>query len=116
MFSSQEKETPELRGYAALMGLLDIYRPILELPGTAFANLDNLDDSEHFIEHRLNHRLSRKYKAAYVRAVHQMRQEQHSLAEQNDLEWYFRTRLILDYVGGMTDYFVLTEYQSLSAI
>ncbi len=116
VFSSQEKETPELRGYAALMGLLEIYRPILELPGTAFANLDNLDDGEHFIEHRLNHRLSRKYKAAYVRAVHQMRQEQHSPAEQNDLEWYFRTRLILDYVGGMTDHFVLTEYQSLSAI
>ncbi|WP_257265418.1 dGTPase [Endozoicomonas sp. ONNA2] len=116
VFSSQEKETPELRGYAALMGLLDIYRPILELPGAAFSNLDNLDDGEHFIEHRLNHRLSRKYKAAYFRAVQQIRRENYSPAEQNDLEWYFRTRLILDYVGGMTDHFVLTEYQSLSAI
>ncbi|MFK0572435.1 dGTPase, partial [Endozoicomonas sp.] len=116
VFSSQEKETPELRGYAALIGLLNIYRPILELPRTAFANLDNLPDGEHFIEHRLNHRLSRKYKAAYFRAVHQLEQESHSPAEANDLEWYFRTRLILDYIGGMTDHFVLTEYQSLSAI
>ena len=116
VFSSQEKETPELRGYAALIGLLDIYRPILELPRTAFANLENLDDGEHFIEHRLNHRLSRKYKAAYFRAVHQLEQEDHSTAEANDLEWYFRTRLVLDYVSGMTDHFVLTEYQSLSAI
>lgn len=116
VFSSQEKETPELRGYAALMGLLDIYRPILELPGTAFPNLENLDDGEHFIEHRLNHRLSRKYKTAYFRAVHQLEKEDHSIAEANDLEWYFRTRLVLDYVSGMTDHFVLTEYQSLSAI
>ncbi|WP_419834433.1 dGTPase [Endozoicomonas atrinae] len=116
VFSSQEKETPELRGYAALMGLLDIYRPILELPRTAFSNLENLDDGEHFIEHRLNHRLSRKYKAAYLRAVHQMSQEKRTPAEESDLEWYFRARLILDYMSGMTDHFVLTEYQSLSAI
>lgn len=116
VFNSQEKETPELRGYAALMGLLDIYRPILELSGTAFSHLDNLDDDEHFIEYRLNHRLSRKYKGAYLRAVHQISREHHSPAEANDLEWYFRTRLILDYISGMTDHFVLTEYQSLSAI
>ena len=116
VFSSQEKETPELRGYAALVGLLDIYRPILELPRLAFANLEQLEGGEHFIEHRLNHRLSRKYKAAYLRAVGQLSQQNLTLAEENDLEWYYRTRLILDYISGMTDHFVLTEYQSLSAI
>ncbi|WP_299732764.1 dGTPase [uncultured Endozoicomonas sp.] len=116
VFSSQEKETPELRGHAALRGLLDIYRPILELPRDDFAKLGQLDNSEHFIEYRLNHRLSRKYKAAYLRAIQQVEQENHSPAEANDLEWYFRTRLILDYISGMTDHFVLTEYQTLSAI
>ena len=116
VFNSQEKETPELRGYAALMGLLDIYRPILELPRAAFTNLEHLDGGEYFIEHRLNHRLSRKYKAAYLRAVSQLSQKDLTLAEENDLEWYYRTRLILDYISGMTDHFVLTEYQSLSAI
>ena len=78
VFNSREKETPELRGYAALRGLLDIYRPILELPRSEFANLDHLDDSKHFIEYRLNHRFSRKYKAAYHRAVHQLNNEDHS--------------------------------------
>ena len=116
VFNSREKETPELRGYAALVGLLDIYRPILELPRAAFANLEHLEGGEHFIEHRLNHRLSRKYKAAYLRAVSQLSQKNLTLAEENDLEWYYRTRLILDYISGMTDHFVLTEYQSLSAI
>ncbi len=116
VFKSQEKETPELRGYAALIGLLNIYRPILELPRSAFEDLENLDNQECFIEYRLNNRLPRKYKAAYFRAVHQLSQQQHSLAEENDLEWYFRSRLILDYLSGMTDHFVLTEYQKLSAI
>ncbi|MGB0360912.1 MAG: hypothetical protein ACPGEF_05855, partial [Endozoicomonas sp.] len=108
VFSSSEKETPELRGHAALRGLLDIYRPLLELSRDEF--------NEHFIEYRLNHRLSRKYKAAYQRAIQQIAQTNHTLAESNDLEWYFRARLILDYISGMTDQFVLTEYQTLSAI
>ncbi len=116
VFSSQEKETPELRGHAALVGLLDIYRPILELPRAVFANLEHHEGGEHFIEHRLNHRLSRKYKAAYLRAVSQLSRKNLTLTEENDLEWYYRTRLILDYISGMTDHFVLTEYQSLSAI
>lgn len=117
VFSSQEKEAPELRGYAALMGLLEIYRPILELPRREFANLENLDEEDkHFIEYRLNRRLSQKHKAAYSRAIDKLSQGNHSPEEQNDLEWYFRMRLILDYVSGMTDHFVLTEYQSLSAI
>lgn len=99
------------------MGLLEIYRPILELPRRAFANLENLDEEDkHFIEYRLNRRLSQKHKAAYSRAIDKLSQGNHSPEEQNDLEWYFRMRLILDYVSGMTDHFVLTEYQSLSAI
>ena len=116
VFSSREKETPELRGYAGLMGLLDIYCPLLELPGEAFAGIVGQDKNEHFIEQRLYHRLSGKYKAAYCRSIALLANNQHSEAEHNDLEWYYRTRLIIDYISGMTDHFVMTEYQSLSAI
>ena len=116
VFSSREKETPELRGYAGLMGLMDIYRPILELSRSAFAGIVEHDRDTHFIEQRLYHRLSRKYKAAYRRSVAELDNSQYTAEEQNDLEWYYRARLIIDYISGMTDHFVMTEYQSLSAI
>ena len=116
VFSSREKETPELRGYAGLMGLLDIYRPVLELSGSAFADIVEHDRGEQFVEQRLYHRLSRKYKAAYCRSVAALDNSSYTTEERNDLEWYYRTRLIIDYISGMTDHFVLTEYQSLSAI
>ena len=116
VFNSREKETPELRGYAGLMGLMDIYRPILELSREAFANIVEHDSDEHFIEQRLYHRLSTKYKAAYRRSVADLLKSSYTTEEQNDLEWYYRARLIIDYISGMTDHFVMTEYQSLSAI
>ena len=31
------------------------------------------------------------------------------------LEWYYRVRLICDYISGMTDDFALSEYKTLSA-
>lgn len=116
VFNSREKETPELRGYAGLMGLMDIYRPILELPGAEFLTIVEQDRDKHFIEQRLYHRLSPKYKAAYRRSVEALKTSSYTMEEQNDLEWYYRARLIIDYISGMTDHFVMTEYQSLSAI
>lgn len=116
VFNSMEKETPELRGYSALMGLLDIFRPLLELPRQQFTAIVLRDDGHHFVEQRLYHRLSGKHKSAYARAMDIMASQNHSEAENNDLEWYFRARLLVDYISGMTDHFVLTEYQSLSAI
>lgn len=116
VFTSMEKETPELRGYAALIGLMDIFQPILELSREQFANIVFKDEGKHFIEQRLYHRLSGKYKLAYRRAIAALENSTYSPEEQNDLEWYYRTRLIIDYVSGMTDHFVMDEYQSLSAI
>ena len=60
VFNSMEKETPELRGYAALMGLLDIFRPLLELPRQQFSDIVYRDDGRHFVEQRLYHRLFRQ--------------------------------------------------------
>jgi len=31
------------------------------------------------------------------------------------LEWYYRARLVIDYISGMTDDYALHEFQSLSA-
>lgn len=116
IFSSHEKETPELRGYAALIGLMDIFKPLLELSKDVFLDIAYHDKSEHFIEQKLYHRLSSKYKNVYLRTIEGLQSSTYSQEEQNDLEWYYRTRLIIDYISGMTDHFVVTEYQNLSAI
>ena len=65
VFTSMEKETPELRGYSALMGLMDIFQPLLELSREEFTGISEKDSSRHFIEQRLYHRLSGKHKMAY---------------------------------------------------
>lgn len=116
IFNSRDKETPELRGHAALIGLMNIYRPLLELPRKPFEAIVYQDDHRLFIQQRLYHRLSRKYKAAYCAAVQQSRQQVTCEDLANDLEWYHRARLLIDYISGMTDHFVLAEFQSLSAI
>ena len=116
VFTSMEKETPELRGYAALSGLLDIFKPLLTLSGDEFNQIVTRDDYHYFIEQRLYHRLSRKHKAAYCRAVSELDAQSLSTEDREDLEWYYRARLLIDYVSGMTDHFVVDEYQSLSAI
>ena len=116
VFTSKEKETPELRGYSALVGLLDIYRPLLELNTEAFTNIVFEDHEQHYLEQRLFHRLSRKQTSAYKRAVSAIDQTAFSVQEQKDLEWYYRARLLIDYISGMTDHFVMEEFQSLSAI
>ncbi|UYM15330.1 dGTPase [Endozoicomonas euniceicola] len=116
VFTSMEKETPELRGYAALIGLLDKFKPLLTLQPDQFQRIVAQDDHQHFIEQRLYHRLSRKHKAAYCRAVETLATQNLSAIDYQDLEWYYRTRLLIDYVSGMTDHFVVDEFQSLSAI
>ncbi len=116
VFNSREKETPELRGHSALMGLMDIYRPLLELPRDSFEAIAYQDYGKLFIEQRLYHRLSRKYKAAYCKSIETVNSDNLSADLNNDLEWYYRARLIIDYISGMTDHFVMAEFQSLSAI
>ena len=113
VFSQPEVETPELRGYAALMGLMDIYRPLLELSCDEFTAIVRKQPTPHFITQRLYHRLSAKHKGAYLDAVAAL---QGTAEERQALEWYYRCRLLIDYMSGMTDNFVLDEYQCLSAI
>ena len=112
VFSRPEVEAPELRCYAALTGLLDIYRPLLTVPSADFRVLAQGQVGEHFLAYRLFHRLSNSYRRIYAEAVGKA---QGSPRELEALEWYHRCRLLTDYVSGMTDHFVLSEYQTLSA-
>ena len=116
VFSSKEVETPELRGYSALKGLLEIYRPLLEISADDIAAIVRKEHSPYFISQRLFHRLSKRHVEAYLRSVAMLADSASSAQEKQELEWYYRMRLLIDYLSGMTDDFVLTEFQCLSAI
>ncbi|MCY4473183.1 MAG: dGTPase [Kistimonas sp.] len=113
VFSRPEVETPELRCYAAMTGLLDVYKALLVIPCADFRKLVKGESGDHFLAYRLFHRLSVRYTRTYTEALNQ---SQGTPAERDALEWYHRCRLLLDYVSGMTDHFVLSEYRMLAAL
>lgn len=114
IYQNKEVQTLELQGYTIINGLLDIYKPLLELSSDDFEKLLSNKSIECFISMRLIKRVSSKQIVAYKNDVDAVDKED---IEQFDiLEWYYRVRLIIDYISGMTDDFALSEYQVLSAI
>ncbi|MCS3461715.1 dGTPase [Aeromonas sp. BIGb0445] len=114
VFMRPEVEALELEGYAALRGVLSTYSCLLALPEPQFARLlAGAGGAELFFARRLFHRLSARHLKAYRLAVASLDARFQSRAEQ---EWYYRMRLLLDYVSGMTDTYVLEEYRLLSGI
>jgi len=116
VFRHEEVEQLELQGYQILRGLLDIYSPLLSIKYDDFCKLVKEDKHKHYpIETRLYHKLSPKHRQAYSQAVsyvqHHYPQEQHIL-----WEFYYRCRLIQDYISGMTDHYAYDEYRKLKAI
>lgn len=114
VFMRPEVEALELEGYAALRGVLSTYSCLLALPEPQFARLlAGAGGGELFFARRLFHRLSARHLKAYRLAVASIDARFQRRAEQ---EWYYRMRLLLDYVSGMTDTYVLEEYRLLSGI
>ncbi|MFQ2228216.1 dGTPase [Aeromonas hydrophila] len=114
VFMRPEVEALELEGYAALRGVLSTYACLLALPATQFERLlAGQGGSELFFARRLFHRLSARHLKAYRLAVAGRDPRFSDGAEQ---EWYFRVRLLLDYVSGMTDTYALEEFRLLSGI
>ncbi|CNF09266.1 dGTPase [Yersinia nurmii] len=114
VFNHPEVEQLELQGYRVISGLLDIYSPLLSMPQAAFAQLVAEDSHRGYpIETRLYHKLSIKHRLAYVEAVEGL---SHLSAEQREIsEYYYRARLIQDYISGMTDLYAYDEYRRLMA-
>lgn len=114
VFMRPEVEALELEGYAALRGVLSTYACLLALPAVQFERLlTGQGGSELFFARRLFHRLSARHLKAYRLAVASRDLRFSDGAEQ---EWYFRVRLLLDYVSGMTDTYALEEFRLLSGI
>ncbi|WP_436877634.1 dGTPase [Siccibacter turicensis] len=114
VFSHPDVEQLELQGYRVIDGLLNIYRPLLELPLVDFQELAEKESVRRLpIETRLFHKLSGKHRLAYVEAVSKL----HPSAQDYPVwEYYYRCRLIQDYISGMTDLYAWDEYRKLMAV
>lgn len=114
VFSHPDVEQLELQGYRVISGLLDIYQPLLKLSQRDFSELVEKDRLRHLpIESRLFHKLSTRHRLAYVEAVNKLEKQ---TPEFLIMEYYYRCRLIQDYISGMTDLYAWDEYRRLMAV
>jgi len=114
IYQNKEVQELELQGYSIVNGLLNLYKPLLELSANDFHALLNEEEIECFLSMRLIRRVSSKQISAY-------KNDEKMLDKENNerykiLEWYFRIRLLTDYISGMTDDFALKEFQVLTAL
>jgi len=117
VFNNPEVENLELKGYAIISGLLNIYTPLIELSFEKFKVLvikNKLKSKP--IETRLFHKLSSKNKGSYKEYVKDIYANQSPSDNDKMMELYARARLLIDYISGMTDQFALEEFQNLTAI
>ncbi|MGG7807781.1 dGTPase [Klebsiella aerogenes] len=114
VFSHPDVEQLELQGYRVISGLLDIYEPLLKLSLEEFSQLVEQDRVRSLpIASRLFQKLSTRHRLAYVEVVNKLSRD---TEEYPVLEYYYRCRLIQDYISGMTDLYAWDEYRRLMAV
>lgn len=110
VFRNSEVERLELQGYKIMSGILDELVRLLTLSAKEFKQV--IDGSNLFaIETRLLNLISKKFISVYQTSVSNL-----SCEEKNDaiFEFYYRCRLIQDFVSGMTDQFAFDTYRILT--
>lgn len=114
VFNHPDVEQLELQGYRVITGLLDIYNILLTMPLSDFSELVKKETLRAFpIASRLFHKLSSRHRLAYIDAVARLDNRASTFAVQ---EYYYRCRLIQDYISGMTDLYAWDEYRKLMAV
>ena len=114
VFSHPDVEQLELQGYRVISGLLEIYGPLLQLTVDEFSELVENERVRRLpIESRLYQKLSTRHRLAYIEAVSKI--DRHS-SQWPVMEYYYRCRLIQDYISGMTDLYAWDEYRKLMAV
>jgi dGTPase len=104
-FCNKEVESRELQGYRIINGLLDCYQPLLHLSRAEFNNICAQDRKAPLFEKRLFKKLPSKHVRAYQNAI--------KTTFTDSEEYYYRCRLLQDYISGMTDQFAYDEYRAL---
>ncbi|MGL4861419.1 MAG: dGTPase [Enterobacteriaceae bacterium] len=117
VFNYADVELLELQGDRIISGLLEIYQPLLRMTTADFRLLAaERAPAGCKIETRLWHKLSVKQRLAYEQAIVELSK---SVSETSNCwaawEFYYRARLIQDYISGMTDHYAYDEYRRLMA-
>ncbi|NRA85292.1 MAG: dGTPase [Gammaproteobacteria bacterium] len=107
VFCHKEVEGRELQGYKIITGLLDCYQPLLKLNRAEFEIVAEQKKEAGLLEGRLFKKLPSKHVRAYKHSVKTVNDEH---------EFYYRCRLLQDYISGMTDQFAFDEYRALMVI
>lgn len=116
VFNHSEVENLELKGYAIISGLLKIYSPLIKLTYEDFKCLIEKNRLKNKpIETRLFHKLSSKHKETYLKSISSLYDKSNLTNTDKLTELYYRSRLLIDYISGMTDSFSFEQYQNLSA-
>jgi dGTPase len=120
-FCDPEVERSELQGYRIITGLLEAYKPLLMLDRKTFTNIKDAP----LYEKRLYKKLPNKHLRAYEIAMQTLLDEKGKKVDipylpydfDDDVwEFYFRVRLIQDFISGMTDQYALDEYRDLNVL
>ncbi len=114
IYTHKDVQQLELQGYAIINGLFDSYKPLLEIDAKDFEKVLQDKKIECFVSMRLIKRISSKQITAYKKDVKKLNRNDEDAYR--ILEWYYRVRLIIDYISGMTDDYALHEYQTLKAL
>ena len=114
MFSHPDVEQLELQGYRVISGLLEIYRPLLSLSLSDFTELVEKERVKRFLLNRAYSTNSRRAIGwPYVEAVSKLPSDS---PEFPLWEYYYRCRLLQDYISGMTGLYAWDEYRRLMAV
>jgi dGTPase len=114
IYQNKSIQTLELQCYAIINGLFTNYKPLLDLEYEDFEKLLKDEDIDCFISMRLIRRVSPKQIVAYKNDIKSL--DNKDIESYKILEWYYRVRLIIDYISGMTDDYALEEYKVLRAL
>ncbi len=113
IFKKPGIESLEIKGHHALLVLLKVYSRILSLPKKDFQRLLSGGELKDPMLSRITHRISRRVMECYVESL---ADKNLSFSDENEKELYFRIRLIIDYISGMTDTYVQAEAGLLSGL
>ncbi|MCK5111158.1 MAG: dGTPase [Arcobacteraceae bacterium] len=111
IYTHKQVQTLEIKGHSIIQGLFNIYEPLLSLSTQEFEKLTANKSVDCLVCKNLLERLSQKHFVAYKRSISELKNDK----DYPLLEWYFRARLIIDWISGMTDDYALHEYKELSA-
>ncbi len=113
VFCHREVDTLQLQGYRILQGLLDSYAPLLGVPVPVFHALtEGVCRSEPHLQ-----MLARRLPSQLIKAYHEaLKNHPEGSPDQPLWAFYYRCRMLQDFVSGMTDQLAQDEFRTLSAL